>query len=139
MVLVQTWASAGDIDRAVRIADEYLPDPASHPLAGLTQFMKFALLKDPGAADALVSPEWVEKLRGDFQYTHIMAQSLALLGRTADSIDWLSRAASRGFINYPFLSFDPLLANVRRDSAFQALLEDIRRQWERFEGMVDRV
>jgi hypothetical protein len=70
----------------------------------------------------------------DFQYTHLMAQAQAILGRRDQALRWLRRATERGLINYPFLAErDPLLANLRGVSGFAELLESVRARWERFE------
>jgi TolB-like protein len=137
MTLVQTYGAAGDLERAKRVAEENLPDPKAHPLATLTHVLKHALLGEREAAEALVSDEWAEKLWSDFQYTHVMAQAQALLGKNAEALRWLERATQRGFIHYPFLSErDSLLRNLHGDSGFTALLERVRVQWEGFEAAV---
>jgi non-specific serine/threonine protein kinase len=138
MVLVQTFGSTGDLERMTRMADQHLPDPGAHPLATLTHIFKHALLDEAEAADALVTDEWVQKIWSDFQYTHIMAQAQAVLGRNAEAMRWLERTTQRGFIHYPFLAErDPLLKNLRGDARFAALLDRVRRQWEGFEASLD--
>lgn len=138
MVLAQTFGSAGQIERMARFVDEHVPDPKAHALCTLTHILKHALLGEPEAADALVSKEWEEKIWSDFQYSHIMAQAQAVLGRRDEAFRWLERAISRGFINYPFLSErDPLIANLRSDQRFGDLMSRVRRRWETFEAEVD--
>jgi tetratricopeptide (TPR) repeat protein len=137
LVLAQTFASAGDLERMAREVDEHVPDPGSHPLATLTHILKHALLGDAAAADGLVSDAWAEKIWSDLQYTHVMAQALAVLGRHDEALRWLERATQRGLIHYPFLAErDPLLRNLRGEARFAALLERVRQQWEGFEAAV---
>jgi hypothetical protein len=38
------------------------------------------------------------------------------------------------FLNFPFLSkHNPLLANIRGEPRFKALMERVKREWENFE------
>jgi eukaryotic-like serine/threonine-protein kinase len=134
MVLAQTLASAGQIERAVRVVEEQAAPPEAHPLAALTHILRHALLGEAASADALATEAWAEKVWSDFQYTHLMAQAQAILGRRDEALRWLTRATERGLIHHPFLAErDPLLASLRGDPRFADLLESVRTRWERFE------
>jgi serine/threonine protein kinase len=135
----QALASAGRNDEAVAIIERDCLAPDEHPLARLTHILRCALLGDGAAADELTTPEFEKVIWGDLQYTQMMAQTQALLSRPDAAMKWLTRAVSRGFIHYPFLSeIDPLLANVRQDPRFAELMADVKRQWEGFEGAVGK-
>ena len=138
MVLAQTLASSGQIERAVRVVEEQAAPPEAHPLAALTHILRHALRGETAAADALATEAWTEKVWSDLQYTHLMAQAQAILGRPDEALRWLRRAIERGLIHYPFLARgDPLLANLRGDPRFGELLESVRARWERFERDID--
>jgi TolB-like protein len=138
MVLAQTLASAGQIERALRVVEEQAAPPEAHPLAALTHILRHALRGEGALADALATEAWEEKVWSDFQYTHLMAQAQAILGRRDQALRWLRRSTERGLIHYPFLAErDPLLANLRGDPRFAELLESVRVRWERFERDVD--
>ena len=82
---------------------------------------------------------WAETIWSDFQYTHIMAQAQAVLGRNDEALRWRQRATDGGLIHHPFLSErDPLLRSLRGDHRFTELMEAVRARWERFEDEVDR-
>jgi TPR repeat protein len=137
MVLAQTHASAGDLDRMSAAVERHAPEPRSHPLATLTHILRHAVLGDAAAADALTDDAWAAKIWSDFQYTHVMAQAQAKLGRKSEALCWLERATERGCLNAPFLSErDPLLAGLRDDPRFADLMTRVRRRWERFEAVV---
>ena len=138
MVLAQTLASAGQIERAVRVVEEQAPPPEAHPLAALTHILRHALRGEAASADALATKAWEEKVWSDFQYTHLMAQAQAILDRRDEALRWLRRATERGLLHYPFLAKgDPLLANLEGDPRFAELLESVRERWERFERDVE--
>jgi hypothetical protein len=99
--------------------------------------LKFAALGDAAAVDRLDSPEFRAAMASDGQYTHVLAQAFALLGRTDDALWWLERSFERGTINYPFISSgDPLLASIRPDPRFASLMRRMKARWEGFEAEV---
>ena len=61
------------------------------------------------------------------------------LGRCDEALRWLERATERGFIHHPSLSAgDPLLAGLRGDPRFAALMAGVEKRWLSFESEVDR-
>jgi serine/threonine protein kinase/tetratricopeptide (TPR) repeat protein len=134
MVLAQTHASAGDLDRMSAAVEKYSPSPDAHPLATLTHIFHHAMLGEAAEADALTNDAWAAKMWSDFQYTHVMAQAQTALGRTDEALRWLGRATERGFLNAPFLEkVDPLLTGLRGEARFVELMERLRQRWQRFD------
>ena len=130
MVMAQTLGTMGEIERMARYVDDHVPDPHAHALSTLTHIFKHALLGQGGEVDRLYSDAVRDKLWSDFQYTHIMGQALAALGRTDDALIWLRRTVDRGFTHYPFFAErDPLIAALRGVPAFDSLLEAVRVRW----------
>jgi serine/threonine-protein kinase len=137
MVMAQTLGSMGEVERMARYVDEHAPDPHAHPLHTLTHIFKHALLGQAGEVDRLFTNPLREKLWSDFQYTQIVSQALASLGRADDAIVWLTRTIDRGCVNYPFIGDrDPLLANLRGTPAYAALMARLRQRWETLETEV---
>jgi len=84
-----------------------------------------------------MSADLESNLWSDFQYTHVMAQAQAALGRPQQAVRWLARSTERRFLNYPFLSArDPLIARIRGNDELESLLERVRQSWETFEARV---
>lgn len=136
MVMGQALASQGDRD-AYRKLMEDMPPPETHHLVNLTHILYHAWLGDAETVDRLDTEECREVLWGDLQYSHLLAQAYALLGRREAALRWLERSVERGSIHYPFLSkMDPLLENLRNDPRFDALMERVRTRWEGFEAEV---
>jgi tetratricopeptide (TPR) repeat protein len=63
------------------------------------------------------------------QMDHHVAYSIgaanAVLGRPRDAVRWLRVAAETGFRCYPWYARDPLLASLRGDADFEALLREL--------------
>ncbi len=137
MVTVQTLASTGQFELALDHIDQRATAPESHPLGRLTHVLGHALRGDSQAATELITPEFVDIMWIDWQYSHIMAQAYAVLRKKDEAFKWLERSVERGYINYPFLSErDTLLENLRQDPRFGELMERVRTQWEGFETAV---
>ena len=62
---------------------------------------------------------------------HIGA-TLGLLGRKADAVRWLTRAADDGYPSYPRFSTDQSLAPLKGYPAYEALLVRLRNDWNRW-------
>jgi hypothetical protein len=56
---------------------------------------------------------------------------LGLLGRPAEAVRWLTKAADEGFPSYPRFSTDESLAPLKGHAGFDALLRRLRQDWER--------
>jgi TolB-like protein len=86
-------------------------------------------------AEAELTPQIEAIARATDVFPRLLAEGFAFAGLRESAIKWLKVAIDRGFVNYPFLSrHDPSLEGLRGDSAFKALLETARHQWERFEA-----
>jgi hypothetical protein len=47
-------------------------------------------------------------------------------------VQWLRRASDDGLPCYPLFEKDPNLANLQQDPGFQALMAELKAQWERW-------
>jgi len=129
----QTLALGGRVGAALPIFDALSRDLPESPFAHLGQFYANALRGDTAAARQSVTAEVESILAADPQYSWFLAQCYALIDDRPCALDWLDRAATLGFINYPLLAHrDPFLEPVRGEPAFQALLNKVKQQWESF-------
>ena len=64
---------------------------------------------------------------GDEELSIWMADIYSLIGEKELALKWIQNAAKKGFINYSFFKkYDPFLKNIRKDSNFKEILEDIK-------------
>lgn len=66
---------------------------------------------------------------GKYMDHHVAAglgDAYAQLGRSGEALRWLRNAGDTGFPCLPWYSFDPLLAPLRQDPAFQSWIEELR-------------
>ncbi|MBT8401435.1 MAG: protein kinase [Rhodothermia bacterium] len=127
-------AYAGRTEDAVSKLDSLVEDSSGHFFGQFAEFMLHALGHDTEAASRAASEELQKIARGDLQYSWMMASCYAMLGERKTAIDWLQVAVDHGFINYPLLSAnDPFIASLRDEDRFDALMQDVKARWERFE------
>jgi len=108
-------------------------DPANY-FAQLGAIMQAALNNDREAFDRTATTDLLQISECDPHYSWNIAQCFALLGDTSNSLDWIEKAMSKGFINYPMVSrWDPLLAPIRQTPQFDDLVDRLRERWENFE------
>ena len=83
------------------------------------------------------SREVIERAAGGFIDHHVaysIGVAYAQLGDHETAITWLKRAIETGFPCYPFFVSDPLLAPLRNDAPFRALLHELELKhaaWQR--------
>ena len=58
-----------------------------------------------------------------------IACAYARLGRKADAVEWLSRAAENGLPNYPLFRNDPNLRGLQGDAGYERLMAALERQF----------
>ena len=69
----------------------------------------------------------------DFHHTQFsIGCALALLGQRDEAVVWLTKAANEGYPSYPRFSSEPDLASLKGHAGFDALLERMRRDYERW-------
>jgi TolB-like protein/Tfp pilus assembly protein PilF len=62
-----------------------------------------------------------------------IGSTLALLGRHDDAVRWLAKAVDEGYPSYPRFSTDESLAPLKGHAAFDALLERLKQDWDRWQ------
>jgi tetratricopeptide (TPR) repeat protein len=135
LFLGDVLARSGGIDEADAIFEQLAARLPQTMFGQLALFLRHGLRGDKAKALEAVSPTLTEAARWDLQYSWEMATGYALIDEREQALEWLENATHRGLINYPFLSqYDPLLKNIRQEKRFKELMEEVRSQWERFEG-----
>jgi adenylate cyclase len=103
----------------------------SHRIALL---WRYAVVGDRQRALSWMTPEAVQTCRRDFMYSWWIACAYVMLGDADSALDWLENAVELGFVNHRYLGeVDPLLAPLRGDPRFQALMARAREKQRAFE------
>jgi len=123
-------------DAAANVLESFPVDVRDTVPARIAFFLAAAFSENGGDGQLPpITPDMEAAASATDVFARLLADAYALAGVSALSIRWIEVAIARGFINYPFLSrWDPCLENVRSDSRFVALMEVVRKRWERFES-----
>lgn len=70
----------------------------------------------------------------DGERRYRLAHFYALAGRETEALQHLSKAITGGFFNYPYISRDPLLTNIRATEEFKRLLRQAKKRHETFKA-----
>jgi adenylate cyclase len=98
-------------------------------------FLRYALVGEREKALSWMSPEALATSRRDMQYSWWVACGYALLGDANSALDWLENAVERGFLNHRYLAeIDPILAPLRSDPRFQAVVARAKDKRAELEG-----
>lgn len=126
-------ASNQQTQLACSILDQLVDEHAEHPFGRIGRFWKHALRGDrEGALDA-ATPVLRVIAEQDMQYAWFMAQGHALIDDQDMAVNWLERAASRGFNNYPLFSqLDPFLKSLHGHAGFEQLMLRVKEKWTDF-------
>lgn len=135
MVLGQIQYYEGDIEKASETFKGMLNrNPDLHgfrPIYGLC----FVASNQPDRARALINDAVRDIANADGDAAYWLATLYASLGVEGDALYWLERAIALGNENFPWFSTNPDWARLRSNPDFHALLEPVRRSWERLCGI----
>jgi TolB-like protein len=126
---LQDWTHATtDFDRAYELDPSLLAAQVGHALRFGLSGQKAEGVKVLRQVEARIDQSGV--IDGESLYK--VAQAYAVLGDRAASLRMLRRSIEGGFVCYPYFTSDPLLDNVRADSAYAAIIEQARVRHEEF-------
>lgn len=121
------------VEEFTRVIDALNRELPTNFFAKLGRFYMQALAGDHSGALECATAELLSAAGVDPHYSWNVAQCYALVGERKQALDWLERAVSLGFINYPLLSrLDPFLESLRTEPGFEAIMQETRERWEAF-------
>jgi TolB-like protein/tetratricopeptide (TPR) repeat protein len=129
---VYILAAAGRRDEGRRIANE-APAAIRESLPGQVLAHFASALGDERPTPRV--PVDIELLAGGTEmFPRFLAQACTLAGAVDEAVQWASVAVERGFINHAFLArHDPFLSKLAGTPAYDALLDRVKIDSERFE------
>jgi DNA-binding SARP family transcriptional activator/thioredoxin-like negative regulator of GroEL len=129
--LATAYFYAGERTRAERLLEPLLTSrSASAATRARATLASFAASRGENArARALV--EQAQRGMVDHHAAYGIGVTYAQMGDAPAAVRWLRTAAETGFRCYPWYTRDPLLAPIQSDPAFQVLVAELKRGWER--------
>ncbi len=128
-VLAGVLVGLGDLEGAREIDRTLLQNAPGDPTVQYAQALLRVREGTPFSIDTWLLP-YQKVYWADAGYCFNVAAVYAVARQPSPALRWLRRARELGVTNYPFVSQNPLYANLRGDPAFQSFLESMRREWE---------
>ena len=117
----------GRDDEAIALVESVAEDETPTIFSRLAVLWRYAFSGDRQKVLSLMTPELVQICQRDYQYSCDLACVHAKLGDADSALDWLENAVELGFLNHRYLAeIDPVLATLRGDPRFQALMARAR-------------
>jgi TolB-like protein/Tfp pilus assembly protein PilF len=128
LALGRSDEAAARVDRAL----EEFPADDGGELAAIKAFLAAREGRQP-AAEALVAQARQKHGYGHFHHTaYFIAWTYAALGNADMALSWLRDTVRLGWPSYPLFARDPHLDPLRGDPGFEALLQEIKAESERY-------
>jgi len=132
--VANTKALCGQTGEAIAHIDKFAEIPSGVFYMHHGLFLKHALSGQKELALQHYTPDFEQLARHDCHFALNVARCFALIRESDKALDFLELSVRKGMVNYPLLAnLDPLLANIRHEARFQALMEET---WQRFRHLV---
>ena len=142
-ISLDDWEYALVKQEAAALIQDYLRENPRDE-GGVGSAMQALLHADAGQA-ALAERSIQSAIRQgkDFGHFHHAAYTIgaayALMKRPQEAVRWLRASADDGFPCYPWFERDPSLDGLRGDADFLRLMTDLRKRWEHYKTISERV
>ena len=103
-----------------------LADPGYQPLSHAILAMIQAKTGDPDAALGEVELEVKPQAEGNASLATAVAAVYSILGLKGQSVQWLEKAVSWGYMEYPWLVKDPNFTALQGDERFEAICDTLK-------------
>jgi non-specific serine/threonine protein kinase len=125
----------GRDDEAIALVESVAKDEKPTIFSRLAVLWRYAFSGDRQKVLSLMTPELVQICQRDYQYSCDLACVYAKLGDADSALNWLLNAVELGFLNHRYLGeIDPVLAPLRGDPRFQALMARAREKQAELEA-----
>jgi serine/threonine-protein kinase len=133
----------GNLEKAIEILEGVIRDDDSLRIAVPTLALCYVQAGQRERAAALLKDDTLAAAEADSEMAYRLASYFAVDGDSTEALHWLRRAIYLGNENYPWFQKNPAWNNLRTNTDFERLLEDLKRgfrknqkTWKRLLGQV---
>lgn len=124
-------------DKAIELLKENLIDYPNSP--HINSVYAIILSSKGEKNEALQKMALAQESTNDYIHAHhiyyYLGVASALLGEKKESLNWLEKAANKGFPNYPLYNSDPNLKSLKDSEGFTVLLSKLKEDWEKYKAL----
>ncbi len=121
----------GNLIDAIEILEGVIRDDKSMRIAVPTLAMCYVMAGDRDLAAPLLKDETLAAAEADNEMAYRLASYFAVEGDSSEALHWLRRAIYLGNENYPWFQKNPAWNNLRTNSDFLRILDDLKKSFRR--------
>jgi len=117
----------GNVNAAIEILESVIRDDDSLRIAVPTLALCYVQAGQRERAAALLKDDTMAAAEADSEMAYRLASYFAVEGDSSEALHWLRRAIYLGNENYPWFQKNPAWNNLRTNSDFERILEDMKK------------
>jgi eukaryotic-like serine/threonine-protein kinase len=121
----------GNVQAAIEILDGVIRDDGLLRIAVPTLAMCYVMAGERTHAAALLKDDTLAAAEADSEMAYRLASYFAVEGDSTEALHWLRRAIYLGNENYPWFQKNPAWNNLRTNSDFDRILDDLKKAFRR--------
>jgi eukaryotic-like serine/threonine-protein kinase len=121
----------GNLDKAIEILESVIRDDEGLRIAVPTLAMCYAQAGKRAHAAALLQDDTLTAAEADSEMAYRLATYFAVDGDSSEALHWLRRAIYLGNENYPWFQKNPAWKNLKTNSDFERILEDLKKSFRK--------
>jgi len=121
----------GNLQAAIDILESVIRDDESLRIAVPTLALCYVQAGDRARAASLLKDDTLTAAEADNEMAYRLATYFAVEGDSSEALHWLRRAIYLGNENYPWFQKNPAWNNLRTNSDFERILDDLKRSFRK--------
>jgi serine/threonine-protein kinase len=121
----------GNLRAAIDILESVVRDDASMRIAVPTLALCYVQAGERERAAALLKDDTMTAAEADNEMAYRLATYFAVEGDSSEALHWLRRAIYLGNENYPWFQKNPAWNNLRTNSDFERILDDLKKSFRK--------
>jgi serine/threonine-protein kinase len=121
----------GNLKEAIDMLEGVIRDDESMRIAVPTLAMCYVQVGERERAAGLLKDETLAAAEADHEMAYRLATYFAVEGDSSEALHWLRRAIYLGNENYPWFQKNPAWNNLKTNSDFERILEDLKKTFRR--------
>jgi len=121
----------GHLTEAIEILEGVIRDDELMRIAVPTLALCYVQAGDRARAATLLTDDTLAAAEADSEMAYRLATYFAVEGDSSEALHWLRRAIYLGNENFPWFQKNPAWNNLRTNSDFERILEDLKRSFRR--------
>jgi len=129
----------GNLHEAIKTLEEVIHDDDSMRIAVPTLALCYVQIGNRAQAAALLKDDTLAAAEADSEMAYRLASYFAVEGDASEALHWLRRAIYLGNENYPWFSKNPAWNNLKTNSDFDRILEDLKKAYRKNQKIWQRL